>query len=510
MSTVTVVGAGCSTGPNHIVLAGQINKQFLKCRQQQLARKTIIDRVLNADLVISTKVGHNNYEFKMHADDYLHQLWYLFTHRIIDQLILYGFALYRTVETTRKGSADLMSDHKQRLNKKLPKAGAPKIKALYPQVADGMDVVIEWNEEAQQWIFTHTLYGEMTSRQGWHVVMYTEPKLLRPSNIIIYTSMSSHAYELSATLEKHMRYCEQRDRINSTLSVFTQMSKYFGVAPGGNKPMIHAAIQQGLMSVPRSVYDDVDQAIRDRFDAAQKLTDATERMRKSTYDAYTIAHSLDPYDMRRTRVTDKKTQHEEHIISQPFDATQINRLHSPENIDALIERYENGILLAYQIPPQFLGKNINSERIAASNRLAESAIERGNDMIRTMRKFVNMAIKELSKEMMTEHSDSSFLYLRPCVSQYNLSMLTPILKTDVALELTACINDIPEYYIDKKSLKQQQELLLSDPKTQGSTPGVSGPAASRSEQDRDRARERKKPKMSTAQKSAAMQNKNAP
>jgi hypothetical protein len=509
-----VTQSGSFPGSDQTRLSAEIYRMFLGCEKQQLSFNTIADRVLNADLFWSTQIGVNEYEAKLPVDDYTYSVWVLFIRRLLEQIVLYGFAIYRLVPLPPFTPVDLMSDHKNK-KAKVTTHSPPRRRTRHPEVADGQEIGLEWDAHFHVWKFTHTSGGEVTAKDGWHLLMFAEPRVVRPGNSVIYASMSANAYELSEKLHTLTDRIMERDRINSSISVLTQFSKYFGTNGTSTKPFIQPAVQSSMLSVPDNVFTDVDEAIRNRAEVAMKIAKATDSMRKETYRAYEQTSALESRDFRRKKPVPKPMRHDEYMITDAQDGTQIDFLKAPEALESLLERFENGILFAFLIPPQALGKNINSERIAASNRLAESAIERYEDMIKTLRRLVQIALTRTSREISGDPSGQTSIHIRPCISAHALGMLEPLLKPHVALDLHACLHDVPKNYLDLASIKKQQKLLLepngppnqvggAKPKAP-STPGAAGPAGSKSEAARDKkSTERNRPTQTNAQKSTNM------
>jgi len=122
--------------------------------------------------------------------------------------------------------------------------------------------------------------------------------------------------------------------------------------------------------------------------------------------------------------------------------------------------------------PQVIGKNINSERNAASNRIAEVSIERYNENVRHLRQAVQLAIMETSIEAVGG-DESTFVKMVPCTKLHTLRTIESIITTDAARKLYACIFGIPEDYIDEERLKQKQELMVqtvTQPNTRNKLP----------------------------------------
>jgi len=111
--------------------------------------------------------------------------------------------------------------------------------------------------------------------------------------------------------------------------------------------------------------------------------------------------------------------------------------------------------------PQVIGKNINSERIAASNRIAEVSIDRYNESIRQLRRFVQMAVTELSREASGDAATS--VRIEPCITMHTLRMVEGILTTEAAIKLHACVYELPVEYFDKARMGIKQNALVEKP-----------------------------------------------
>lgn len=493
-------------------LAAKLYEQFIRCEKQQLAADTITHRVLDVDFEWKTEIGKKLFSVNTSVDDHTHQLWQFFVQKLVEQILLYGFALYR-VETIPQNKQNDLTE--ARPSKKARKQ-IPTQSRYVPRVAHGQGISVQWDEETYSWHFMGDSGAEMLSKDGWQLIMFKEPRVVKASNTILYASASANAYEQSVKYKTLVENVVQRDNTNSKINVLTQFSKNFGTMPGSTKSFLLPAAQAGMMSIPKSLFNDADEAIRNRAQAAIEIANSTQRMRANTLKAYQ-AHSNGRRNDENTRQQLlRPMEHREHLVTDAQEGKQVAPLKAPENIENMIERCENGILFSYQIPPQALGKNINSERIAASNRLAESAIERYETMIKKLRELIQIALKHCSLEISKHFTDAKvYVFMKPCIGEYALSTLQPILKTESAARLTSCVHSIPFEEIDMTRLKKQQDLAL-DPKgallpaAGQSKPGPSGAAGSKSEAERDRSRQRNRPEQTTAQKSANMRAKNMP
>lgn len=498
-------------------LARRIYQMYLRCEKQKLASLTISDRVLDAEFVWTTIVNKQKFEAKLPVDDYTYQIWVFFVRRLLEQIMVYGFALYRVVKLPADTPRDLMADNESekrakksgpgRKPKKLKRPGPPPKRTHHPEVADMQEMTAVWDQEYHMLRFTHQSGGELRAEDGWNLLMFSEPHIIKPSGTVIFNSMSANAYELSIKFQRSMQNTMERDYINSRINVLTQFSKNFGTMPGSTKSFIQPAVQNSMMAVPSNVFEDADEAIRNRAEAALAISKATQRLRAKTYRAYEQTAAFNSRDVRAKREAPKPQRHEEHLITDAQEGKQVAFLQGPANIEPHMERLENAILFAYLIPPQALGKNINSERIAASNRLAESAIERYDTMIRRLRRHIQTALTRTSREIASHYIDEPnelHIVMRPCISEYSLSSLMPILETKMAAELSACVHDVPMHYIDLKRLKDHQDMLL-DPKGAMLGPAAAaaaGPASSSlaTKDKRDRSRQRDRPAQTNAQK----------
>ena len=117
-------------------------------------------------------------------------------------------------------------------------------------------------------------------------------------------------------------------------------------------------------------------------------------------------------------------------------------------------------------------QNINSERLASSNRLSEMAIGRYDSFIKALRVYIGTVIKDISLEISGDPSRRTWCTIEACVTIHTLQKIQQFLLPKKLKELYACVYDMPESVFDSAALATHQQTLLS-----GGKPG--GEAATR-------------------------------
>jgi hypothetical protein len=145
-------------------------------------------------------------------------------------------------------------------------------------------------------------------------------------------------------------------------------------------------------------------------------------------------------------------QHQEHVVSDGRVYTEARQLGSMPDSKLVIDELKHTILFAFGVPPQALGQNINSERIAASNRLTEMAITTYMSFITLLRTRIGEAVRSE-----TETERGSYIGFALCLPQYELEKLRPFMKTSVCRMMMARCYGIPENFLDVSKIREVTE-----------------------------------------------------
>lgn len=90
-----------------------------------------------------------------------------------------------------------------------------------------------------------------------------------------------------------------------------------------------------------------------------------------------------------------------------------------------------------------------------------------------MRRFVQMAITELSSEAVGDKNTS--VRMDPCITSHTLTMVESVLTTEAAIKLNACVYDLPVEAFDKKRMELKQLAMLVKPGPEGNSEGGAEP-----------------------------------
>lgn len=207
---------------------------------------------------------------------------------------------------------------------------------------------------------------------------------------------------------------------------------------------------------------DFDLLIQDRADTIKKLDEETHLARERrplTIEAAGLEEDDD--DVRRGM------QHTEHRVTDGMAFSESRALSADSTFDVFTRNTRRDALTLMGLPPQALGENVNTERMASSNALTEAAMNIFKHKAKQYRRILGAILTECNVKFET------------CLSQHDVERLEAVLKPDVSAKMYACVYDIPESWIDKSRLKQRAEVLNGAQKAAGvgKTAGVKAGAA---------------------------------
>ena len=101
-------------------------------------------------------------------------------------------------------------------------------------------------------------------------------------------------------------------------------------------------------------------------------------------------------------------EHAELIVTDGKDYTQLHMLQSMTDGKTELDRLYTNIMIAFGVPPQVFGKNVNTERHAASNRLTESAVARPRGSVQRPMSITADAVHFMHQRGSIQMTDSHF------------------------------------------------------------------------------------------------------
>lgn len=491
---------------DHVFLAAarDLYKTSITCPAQQLAENTTISDILKCDFSWTTTTNGESYSTKIDIDSYEHAMWTEFIRQLLQEFMRFGFALYR-LKVVRTKPADQLEERNiggEQRKKKAARAKRRKKEETRdpfrcPEVASGLNIVLRWGDTEHRWI-PYTAEGKKFLRtDGWRMLQPNPPDRVGTSNFPLYKSCASSAARSSKLRAKLYTNIGKRDDRNTSVEVYSQTAKNVNMSSSGTgtqewfQSAMHGAM--GTAAAPGDIFKPLDTVVDDRIETFVGFKKVTDHLRMLERDDRRQNRKIGRKDSAKPDDTAK--DHTEHIIGEGMEAREVSYRRAPEEIMRILDELFISILMAYNVMPQVVGKNINSERIAAGNRMAEVSIERYIEHIRQLRRFVQMAVTEVSKEAVGDANTS--VRMNPCITAHTLRMVESVLKTEDAIRLYSCVYDIPEELFDPARMKLKQTAMLIKPETGG-------------EESNPTANTRNKQPMSEDQKDASMKAKNEP
>ena len=125
-----------------------------------------------------------------------------------------------------------------------------------------------------------------------------------------------------------------------------------------------------------------------------------------------------------------------------------------ERLGDAVERLAHEIQFCFGCPPQVLGKNINSERMASSNRLTELALNHFRTHTRKLKQLLAQVFDVLGDGVTFGH----------CASTHTLEQVGQFLKPKDFIDLYACAYELETSQFDKTLVRRWQEAQTPDQK----------------------------------------------
>lgn len=316
--------------------AFDIKKTFVNCPVQKIAYDALTADILNCDFAWTSTVGTQKVVSKIDINDYEHAMWTEFVRSLVMELCLYGFAIYRLAKVPRGISLET-----REISTKRHRKYKSRFRKL-PQVANGQQVVLRWNDITQEWM-PYGDSGKPFSRDdGWRMIMSSPPVKWGSGSTPIYKSFAAASTTLSQAYRQIRENVEVRDNINTEIGVYTQMMKNL-MAPGSGmstKPWFQPSVHGAMSAAPGDLHQPFEMKVADRLEAAMGLKTATDKFRVFSEDA-PIGRSgkVEPPAERPAR-------HTEHIITDGFESREVSYRRAPEDLIRIMDMLFNLILFS--------------------------------------------------------------------------------------------------------------------------------------------------------------------
>jgi len=280
--------------------------------------------------------------------------------------------------------------------------------------------------------------ASMVGSRGWMLSLLHAPTCDARGEYVHPTSAAFKCYRQATELLQLNNQLLLRDQFNTRPSVYTTVSRQIGTSAGNSRPWFqqqHAGMVADVMDDPA----DLNELIEHRADTIRALDRITATARRVTTRS----------SVGGAPVPDGPV-HREMIVSDGREGTEARHLQQDtEVVHYTVERLANEIQFAFGCPPQVLGKNINSERLASSDRLTEMAINHFRTHSRRLRALLAIAFEQLGNDVTFGH----------CASVHTLEQVGHLLKPKVFVDLYACAFELDRAAFDTERVKRWQDTL---------------------------------------------------
>ena len=396
----------------------ELKKLFHADTNQQLAYKTIVSEVLRCRL--AWHVGRGDL-----ADETIPvpDWWHTFVTDAISSILINGNFIYR-----RCGS----------------RAGVPVC-----VVADPAAVYTVWSPKERRYVAT-------CGRHRWTVGLVEPPVRAhggdrRAGDAPLISSAAVRARHATLQLRAVVGNWVARDKKNSENTVYTTISDDIRQQNGSDRQWFRNIMSNDTLPTRAADIDsNFHTLVHRRAQTIENLDSITNLARGRNSAASRNAVG----DTSGALAPEDPVQHSEHMVSDGRTYTEARQLGSMADSKLMVDELKHTILFAFGVPPQALGRNINSERIAASNRLTEMAITTYTSLINRLRERIGEAVRAE-----TTTPRGSYITFSVCLAQYELEKLQPYMKNHVCAKMIARCYRIPESFLDAKKIDDTVRAL---------------------------------------------------
>ena len=377
---------------------------------QQLAFKTIVSEVLRCKLAWHVAQSETAQD-AIPVPDW----WATFVTDAIRSILINGNFIYRRCGT---------------------RAGVPVC-----IIADPVAVFVTWCDKTNRYI-------PSCKKHRWKIGLVEPPGrgtgTKRHNRTFLLNSAAVRANTATLQLRAIIDNWVNRDQANSENTVYTAVSDDLRNQNGSDRQWFRNVNSADHMPNRSADIDtNFNTLVHRRAQTIQPLDAITQEARtRSAPNTKTTVGSLN------VTTPDEPAAHKEHIVSDGRVYTEARQLSSMADSKMIIDELKHSILFSFGVPPQALGRNINSERIAASNRLTEMAITTYTSFINLLRVRIGEAVRA---ETLSE--SASYIGFSVCLAQYELERLQPYLKDSICKKMIARCYEIPESFLDGAKIR---------------------------------------------------------
>ena len=332
------------------------------------------------------------------------------------------------------------------------------------------------------------------AEEEWQHAFFKDPTFIAGTNAAagetrIIQSVLADARDLilrhNALLQNYMH----RDADNSRHSGFATVNQQLGNPDGSRHTwfMGRSSTASASLAATLSGGGGVDAMIEERAELIRKL-ESQSALNRGFGGANPIGASAETVrgvaSAHGATAGGNGKEHAEFVVSDGFTLSEARSLAAHSMHSRELDRIENAALYALGVPPQALGRNVNSERLAASNSLTQAALRVFQGTVQRYRKALNLLFANV-----TVSGPRRRVMFAKCIPQYDLEKLAPVIKSERLVELYSCAYSVDEDLFDAERLAKQQDAPEQPPPA---APGAAPKKRKRKEESDGIAQEQKK------------------
>lgn len=275
--------------------------------------------------------------------------------------------------------------------------------------------------------------------KGWKLMVVKKPEM--EANKYKFPQSAAYMCMPQTTMRVGLEYnLERRDYSNSRPAVYTRIQNNIATAPGGTRPWF----MHGQTANEVSERIDLQALVQHRSETIAALDRITDTALRTTQ---TVTPGGLPVK--------KKPRHVEHAVTDGRDLVEARPLqHDTSIIHHTIDRLGHEILFSFGVPPQVQGRNINTERMASSNRLNEQAIT-----------HFRSSVKSLVLELKDVFASIGPVVFGDQVNKHALDQVGNLLKTDRLITLYALSYGLDKKDFDRDLVSESRQIFDRKQKT---------------------------------------------
>ena len=319
----------------------------------------------------------------------------------------------------------------------------------------------------------HKRPGDRRGATVWDAIFFTEPLFYVGGEPFIKSKVRTAAVPL-AQLAAVSRNFDRRDAANSRQSGYATVSS--ALAAVGNETWFKGRDREADAAL--APY------LSRPHDFAAIVANRAKTIR--TLGAESIKQRIRTAPQGQQIADPTAKQHSEHIISDGYAFSEATPLQSMGNAPHQYDRLETSCFFALGVPPQALGKNINSERLASANSLTQAALRMFGSFCARFRHSLGALIKAASTHGATHIAFS------PTVKDSDVEEVSGLLTTEKLVAVLSSVHDLPENWFDKNRVATHQDTLIGIPKQgdvsalkRSRTPGKTAESMANQREDKD-------------------------